>query len=89
MIRVVNESDNYTDFSMLEEGDVFYWTKYDGYFMKLKGFVNCNTAYNKTTTGVVTSFNANAVNLSDGHLYLVNEDAEIIKAHSAKLTVDM
>ena len=89
MIRVVNDSDNYTDFSMLETGDVFYWPKYDGYFMKLKGFVNCNTAYNRTTTGVVTSFNANAVNLSDGHLYFVNDDTEIIKAQSAKLTVDM
>lgn len=80
MIRVVNESDNYTDFSMLEAGDVFYWSKYDGYFMKIEsvGFI--------TSTCINPS---NAVCLDDGHLYLVNEDAKIIKAHSAKLTVDM
>lgn len=88
MIRVVNESDNYTDFSMLEAGDVFYWSKYDGYFMKIEsvGFVT-STCMNPTITQ--SNIRCNAVCLDDGHLYLVNEDAEIIKAHSAKLTVDM
>lgn len=88
MIRVVNESDNYTDFSMLEPGDVFYWPKYDGYFMKVQvvGFLTSTI-----TTPSVTQSNVryNAVSLNDGHLYLVNEDAEIIKAQSAKLTVEM
>ena len=88
MIRVVNESDNYTDFSMLEVGDVFYWSKYDGYFMKIEsvGFVT-STSINLTINQ--SNIRHNAVCLGDGHLYLVNEDAEIIKAHSAKLTVDM
>lgn len=80
MIRVVNDSDNYTDFSMLEEGDVFYWTKYDGYFMKVVA-----SALSEPSV----RYRYNAVSLNDGHLYLVSEDAEIIKAHSAKLTVDM
>lgn len=88
MIRVVNDSDNYTDFSMLEPGDVFYWTMYDGYFMKIKsvGFIT-STSINPTITQ--SNIRHNAVCLSDGNLYLVNEDAEIIKAQSAKLIVEM
>ena len=88
MIKIKNESDNYTDFDSLEQGDVFYWNKYDGYFMKIEsiGFVTSTTT---TPTLNESNIRRNAVCLDDGHLYLVNEDAEIIKAHSAKLTVDM
>lgn len=88
MIRVVNDSDNYTDFSMLEPGDVFFWAKYDGYFMKIEG-IGFVTSTCITPTITQSNIRQNAVCLGDGHLYFVNEDTEIIKAHSAKLTVEM
>ena len=88
MIRVVNESSNYTDFSMLEDGDIFYWDRYSGYFMKVNvvGFLTSTI-----TTPSVTQSNVryNAVGLEDGYLYLVNEDDTVIAATSARLIVEM
>lgn len=88
MIKIRNESDNYTDFSMLEPGDVFYWNKYDGYFMKIEsvGFVT-STSINPTINQ--SNIRHNAVCLDDGHLYLVDDLDDIVKAHSATLNLEM
>lgn len=88
MIKIKNESDNYTDFSMLEEGDVFYWSKYNGYFMKIQN-VQATNMKTITISTNITNTRYNAVDLSDGHLYLVNDYDDIVKAHSASLAVEM